>query len=311
MTENPLALPDDFINTITGSFGERGGAWLELLPNLLSETAERWSLTVQPAFRNLSFNYVAPVVRADGTEAVLKAGVPHKELWTEIAALRLYRGRGIVRLLEADSDTGVFLLERLKPGVVLTTLADEAHDDAATSIAASVMRGLWCPVPPDHGFPTVHDWAQGMERLRHRFDGGVGPFPRDLVEKAEALFAELLGSMTELVLLHGDLHHDNILSAEREPWLAIDPKGIVGEPAYETGALLRNLWEDRHTISNPTRMTERRIHILAEELDLDRRRIRDWSVAQSMLSAWWCLEDNMDCWASAIEMTQRLAEIRV
>ncbi len=281
------------------------------MPSLLDACASRWSLTVLPPFPNLSFNYVAPVLLEDGTEAVLKIGMPHhKELLTEIDALRLYDGRYSVRLLESDFEQGLLLLERLSPGTVLTTLAYERNDAAATSIATGVMQGLWRPVPPDHPFPNVRDWAQGLERLRARFGGGVGPFPLRLVEEAETLFAELLASSATPVVLHGDLHHDNILAAQRSPWLAIDPKGIVGEPAYEVGAMLRNFWPDRYPIVDPGKLLERRAYQLAEELSIDRRRIRGWAIAQAVLSAWWCLEDDSDCWEGAIATAELLRAIK-
>lgn len=309
MTHPP---PDAFSQKILATFNDRGDAWLKRLPTLLSDCARRWSLTILPPFPNLSFNYVAPVVRADGSEAVLKAGVPHKELWTEVAALRLYDGQNSVRLLEADEARGVLLLERLTPGTSLTTLADDAHDEWATSIAASVMRGLWRPVPPQHGFPTVGDWAKGFQRLREHFGGGVGPFPVRLVAEAETLSTELVrSSSAPVVVLHGDLHHDNILSAERRPWLAIDPKGVIGEPAYEVGALLRNLWADRHPLANPGRRLERRVHQLADELEIDRARVRGWGVAQAMLSAWWCVEDGGNSWASDVAIAELLAAVKV
>jgi len=130
-------LPDSLIGITLTTFDEQGNEWLKRLPTLLADCARCWSLTILPPFPNLSFNYVAPVIRADGTEAVLKVGVPYKELLTEIAALRLYDGKNSVRLLEADSERGVLLLERLRPGMVLTTLADEANDEKATSIAAA------------------------------------------------------------------------------------------------------------------------------------------------------------------------------
>ena len=276
---------------------------------LLADYARRWNLTLLPAFPNLSCNYVAPVVCADGTPAVLKAVVPNKELYTEIAALRCYDGRNCVRLLEADSEAGIFLLERLLPGITLTTLADEANDEKATSIAASVMRGLWRPAPPDHRFPTVSDWGEGFQKLRQCFGGGCGPLPAAPVEEAASLFEELLASSSESVLLHGDLHHDNILSAQRQSWLAIDPKGVTGEPAYEVGALLRNLWQDRHTIANPAFLTRRRVHQLAEELNLERARIRGWGLAQAVLSAWWSIEDNDGGWDGAIAVAEILAAL--
>ena len=165
------------------------------------------------------------------------------------------------------------------------------------------MRQLWRPVPPDHTFPTVARWAKGMQRLRAEFGGGTGPFPSRLVEKAERLFADLLGSMNAPVLLHGDLHHWNILAAERRPWLAIDPKGIAGEPAYEVGALLRNRLDAGPDIR---RLTMRRVDQLAEALGFDRKRLWAWCLAQAVLSAWWSYEDHGGGWEEMIEFAELL-----
>ena len=181
-------------------------------------------------------------------------------------------------------------------------MAELADDDEATRIATRVMRALWRPVPVEHSFPTVARWAAGLQRLRTRFNGTTGPLPQKLVETAEALFAELLTSMDSPVVLHGDLHHWNILSAEREPWLALDPKGLVGEPAYEVGAWLRNQWV------GPAR-SARRIAIMAEELSVDRQRLVGWGVAQAVLSAWWSIEDHGHGWEEAIACAEMLAEI--
>jgi streptomycin 6-kinase len=208
--------------------------------------------------------------------------------------------------LADDRDRGVLLLERLQPGTMLSTLAD---DEEATRIAARVMRQLWRPVPPDHPFRTVNDWASGLERMRQHFDGGTGPLPTALVEKAEGLFADLLSSMDGAVLLHGDLHHYNILQAERQPWLAIDPKGIVGEPAYEVGALLRNPIFSFLEWPHLDQITARRVDILAEELGFDRERLLGWGLAQSVLSAWWCIDDHVDCWQGAIRCAEIFDEV--
>jgi len=245
-------------------------------------------MTVLPPFENLSFHYVAPVVLSDGTEAVLKVGM--EDVGSEVRALRAFGGRGCVRLIDADIERGVMLLERLRPGAVLTSLANEENDVVATSIAASVMRKLWCPPPPGHELLTIDDWedgAKGFVHLRNRFNGGTGPMPPKIVDYAESLFSELSASASDKVVLHGDLHHDNIVSAEREPWLAIDPKGTIGEPAYDIGAILRNSWMDRHVISDPRRMMKRRIHQFGDLLNLDKRRIRDWGIAQGVLSVIW------------------------
>jgi streptomycin 6-kinase len=299
-------LPGAFIQTITELFDERGIAWLGDLPNLIAECERRWSLKVLPPF-DLSYNYVAPAIRTDGTEVVVKLGVPNPELLTEIAALRLWNGHGIVQLLDADTEQGILLLERLRPGTPLATLED---DEQATRIAARLMGQLRRPAPPDHPFPTVDKWAEGIKRLRRRFDGGAGPLPAQLVETAESLFAELLDSQSEPVLLHGDLHHWNILAAERQPWLALDPKGLVGEAAYEVGAWLRNPLPGLLNQPHPDRITVRRIDLLSEMLGFDRQRMIGWGLAQAVLSAWWSIEDHGQGWEEAIAIAEILSELR-
>jgi streptomycin 6-kinase len=115
--------------------------------------------------------------------------------------------------------------------------------------------------------------------------------------------------MDEPVLLHGDLHHDNILAAGRHLWLAIDPKGIVGEPSYEVGALLRNPWPQLLDMPQPGRILAQRVDQLAAELGFDRARIVGWGVAQAVLSAWWCLEDGYMGWEYAIGCAELLAAL--
>ena len=296
-------LPESFVRTITGLFEARGVAWLERLPTLIAECEARWSLRVGAPFV-LSYNYVAPATRADGTEIVLKLGVPNPELHSEIEALRIYNGRGIAHMFYGNSEEGILLLERLRPGSMLSELED---DEAATAIAANVMRQLWQPAPVEHQFPTIAKWARGLDRLRAEFAGGTGPFPPKLVEQAEALFVELIASMGEPVLLHGDLHHFNILTAEREPWLAIDPKGIVGEPAYEVGALLRN--PNQEIATNP-KILARRIDQLSAELAIDRARIIGWGLAQAVLSSWWDYEDLGYGWEPMLELAARFDQLQ-
>lgn len=288
-------------------YGEEGEAWLGALPDLLADLAAQWGLTLGSPFANLSYNYVAPATHADGQPVVLKVGIPNRELLTEIAALDAYAGHGSARLLASDTDRGALLVERLLPGTPLATLTPD--DDArATTIAADVMRQLWRPAPADDPFPTIADWAHGLARLRAEFDGGVGPFPRRLVEQAEALFAELLPSQAASVLLHGDLHHDNILSATRAPWLALDPKGLIGEPAYEVGSLLRNPMPYLLAWPDVARILDRRVAQLADELGLDKARLRGWGIAQAVLSGWWSYEDHGHGWEGALRIAELLAE---
>ncbi len=305
MTSYPFPIPPAFKRRMRGVYGAAAADdWLLRLPGILERVAQEWRLSVGPPVPNLSLAWVAPAVRQDGTVAMLKVGFPDDEARSGIAMLRLCDGRGMVRLLDTDRDLGATLLERLEPGATLRTIAD---DDAAMEIAAGVMARLWQLPPAAHGFRNVADWARGLAGLRERFDGGVGPLPRALVERAESLFAELLPSMSTQVVLHGDLHHENILSATREPWLAIDPKGIVGEPAYEIGALLRNPIPEIATWPNLSSLLSRRVDLLSERLDLDRQRVRGWGIAQAVLSAWWDIEGDTDDWAVPIACAEALA----
>jgi streptomycin 6-kinase len=182
-------------------------------------------------------------------------------------------------------------------------------DERATSIAAKMMRQLWRPVPTKHPFPTVAHWAAGLVRLRERFDGGCGPFPRALLEMAEARFGELIGSMADSVLLHGDLHHHNILAAERQPWLALDPKGVIGEAEYEVGALLRNPMPELLRQPGPGRILARRADQLAEELGFDRSRLLGWATAQAVLAGWWDYEDHGHGWEPWLACAELLAAL--
>ncbi|HMQ31831.1 MAG TPA: aminoglycoside phosphotransferase family protein, partial [Chloroflexaceae bacterium] len=285
-----MHLPEEFTRRVVATFAPDGAPWLAALPGLIAACAARWDLAVGPPFPDLSYNYVAPATLPDGAPAVLKLGVPREELSTEIDALRHYAGRGAARLLAADEAAGALLLERLAPGGTLAPLAAR-DDEAATRVAAEVQARLWRPPPPGHRYPSVADWAAGLSELRPRFGGGTGPFPARLVERAEALFAWLLATQADPVVLHGDLHHFNILDAGGGEWRAIDPKGVVGEPAYEAGALLRNPIPD---ISRRPRLAEllaRRIAVIAAIQGLDPGRLRAWALAQAVLSAWWSYED--------------------
>jgi streptomycin 6-kinase len=171
------------------------------------------------------------------------------------------------------------------------------------------MTALWRPPPPGHPLPSTADWMRGLSRLRDRYAGGTGPFPARLVEQAERLSTGLHASAAAPVVLHGDLHHYNILSAEREPWLVIDPQGVVGEPAYETGALLRNPLPQIYTWPDFAPRTARRVAILSDCLGFPRDRIAAWGLAQAVLSVWWTLEDHGELDAPALRLAEVLAPL--
>jgi streptomycin 6-kinase len=304
----PYPLPDAFIHTILDLHGPSGQKWLDEIPAFLSEFETRWNIVLQQPF-DLTYNYVAPGTRNDGSEIVFKAGPINDELLSEIKSLRLWEGHGTVKLLEYDLEKGAMLLERLRPGETLAELVD---DDRATQAAALLMRELWIPAPenPAQTLPIVPGWARGIDRLRAEFHGGTGPFPEKFVDAAENLFHDLIASSGSQRLLHGDLHHWNIISAQRRPWLAIDPKGVIGEPDYEPGALLRNRLPENLTRNEISRISQRRIKILCETITLDPQRVAGWAFAQAVLSAWWSYEDHRRIAHKDLLLAEALLDIR-
>ena len=156
-----VMVTDELINNVTEVWGQAGTDWLDRLPSLLAEVEELWSIRVDDPF-DLSFNYVAPAVREDGTEVVLKLGGPNDDHRREVEAIRIFRGRGAVRLLMSDPDRSAMMLERLKPGTYLGDLTDR---EQATSIAAGVMKQLWRPAPGQHLLPGMSDYSGSLEWL--------------------------------------------------------------------------------------------------------------------------------------------------
>jgi streptomycin 6-kinase len=234
---------------------------------------------------------------------VLKLGIPNGEISRELEALLLFSGTGTVDVLEYKLDSGAILLKRLSPGEPLSTVT---NDKQATSIASELMQQLRREVPVNHNFSTVIELLKGFEKLRKRFQGSTGPFPSDLLSRAESLASDLASSAKKEMVLHGDLHQDNILSDAKHCWVAVDPKGVVGEAEYEIGAFLRN------RIPSDSRYRElikRRLHQFSEELELDPQKVRDWSLVHSVLSAWWSFEDEGRVGRQAIRCARVLSEI--
>lgn len=299
-----IEIPEKYRQGIIENFGDKGDLWLALLPVTVDEYVERWSLTKLGKPFGLSFNYVLPATRADGSEAVLKISVPDGEYRGEIDALTLYNGEGVCRLLEADRALGVMLLERLHPG---TMLAELTNDEEATAIAAGLLKTLWRPAPVDHSFATVAGWFEALPRHRARF-GGTGPLDAQIFATAEGMVRELLAEQQPPMLLHGDFHHHNILRANRAPWLIIDPKGLVGDPCYELGAFLYNptTLDERHP--DLPGLLWRRIDQFSALLGFERERIRRWAIAQAVLSAVWTCEGEGDGWQFTMAVANSLMD---
>lgn len=326
-----MNLPPEFISNIQNTFREDGYAFLKALPDLIAEASTLWGLTDVQLAPTLSYNFVAFANRPSSAlrsaqDVVLKMGVPNREMKSEMAALRLFNGEGACQLLECDEERYWMLLERLNPGVMLSTLED---DEEATHIAAEVMKKIWRSVPLEsdsslhsqgvladsreqapalQSFIRLSDWFDGLKKLRPMFNGGTGPFNEKIVERVERSVKDFFIENHNPVLMHGDFHHFNILSSERG-WLVIDPKGVIGPAGYEVGPFMINPWSDFSDGINIRLSVKRRIEILHEHLGFERERILEWSLAHAVLSAWWGIEDNTG-WESALQFAELLADFK-
>ena len=276
----------ELTRTVINVHGEAGKQWLHNLPVLVKEFCDRWSLTLEAPFENLAYNLVIPGTNSDGEKVVLKLGPPCAEFTREAASLELFSGRVAVRLLEQDTSRGVLLLERVLPGTPLHLMQDEA---SAIRTAARLMKKLWRDSPVDHPFPLLPRWFRSLERL-HELKT-EHDFPVDLIERARTTFDSLQSSALKPLILHGDFHHENILYSSKDGWVAIDPKGVCGDPGYEIGTFMLNQIPIGTSLKELRDVLSQRLAVFSEELSIERERLAAWAFCHAVLSAAWSRED--------------------
>jgi streptomycin 6-kinase len=248
--------------------------WLEQVPQLVAECAAEWDLRVAAPYTQGAAGYVVRVDLSDGTPAVLKLIYPHREAEHEADALEVWNGDGAVRLLAYDAERRAMLLERCEPGTLL------AHTDAQTAldVLIALLPRLWKSVDGDFR-PLDEEAAWWVEELPAEWDRAGRPCSRDVIERVAQLAAELAGAQGAQVLLHQDLHTDNVLSAQREPWLVIDPKPLLGEREFAVAPIVRD-----YVLGHSHRDVRNRLDRLTGALALDRERARGWTIVQTV--AW-------------------------
>jgi streptomycin 6-kinase len=241
---------------------------------MVQECADRWSLQLEVPFEDSSVAIVFPAVRSDRSLAVLKMQFPHRESEQEAAALRRWDGDGAVRLFNTDLERHAMLLERCEPGTHLSRIGP----DAALEILAGLLPRLW--IDAGEGFRSLRDeaadWAAELPVLWERTGR---PFENGLLDAALEALDALPHSQGPQVLLHQDLHGDNVLQAAREPWLAIDPKPLAGEREFGIAPIVR-----AYEFGHSRERVVGRLNRLTELLRLDRERARLWSLVQTL--AW-------------------------
>jgi len=258
----------------------------------LAPWLHRWGLTLDgpppiQRYEGATATGLVAFVRRGETRLVLKLTPAAGDEANLAATLAHWGGVGSVRLAEAAP--GAVLMERAIPGDDLEALLRRQGDASATATAAEVMAKLRRPAPANGPFRTIADWGEGFARVRLR--AIAAGFDADLIDHARQVFGELLASQDAPVLLHGDLHHENVVRDANRGWLSIDPKGVLGEPAYETGSLLRNP-RDSSLCAAPEIIAQR-ADILGPRLGYARERILGWCFAQWVLACLWAIEDGI------------------
>ncbi|MET8470309.1 aminoglycoside phosphotransferase family protein [Streptomyces sp. NPDC006422] len=273
--------------------GEAGRAFVAALPGRVAEFLERWGLTVDGPLMHGMAALVVPVV-GGGRRAVLKFQVLDEETEGEPVALRVWGGEGAVRLLEYDEVTGTMLLERLDSGRMLSGVEDSR---AAVLVIAELLGRLTAGPAPE-GMRSLSGIAAGMvaeapEALRGVADAGE----RALLADCAAAVREVAGEAGDR-LLHWDLHFENVLASDREPWLAIDPKPLAGDPGFDLWPALNNRFEPGETVW--------RFDAMCGVLGLDRERARAWTLGRVLQNALWDIEDGRELGAVDLEIARIL-----
>ncbi|PEL13329.1 aminoglycoside phosphotransferase family protein [Bacillus sp. AFS017336] len=278
-----ITLPEQFIKTIKDIHKEKGEIWLENFEDLCHKCENRWNMKILSPFA-LSYNFVAPIIIEGNKNAVIKLAVPNEEFNDEIEALYELKDADFVKVIDYDLKEGILILERLLPG---NTLASIENEELEMQIAVKVMKNLWKKPSTSSKLPTIFNREKSFSRIVEKFPNGLGPISKELLLDAFSTFKEMNSSQSTQYLLHGDLHHYNLLNAGEDSWKVIDPKGLIGEREYDLIQFLLNNLEGKGISTT----LEKRIDLLVNELNLNKERLLLWGYSHAVLSTCWSLED--------------------
>ncbi|MEE4195304.1 MAG: aminoglycoside phosphotransferase family protein [Anaerolineae bacterium] len=281
-----LDIPLNFIEQISRTFGDTGKVWLLDLPETIAHCVQQWELSDLTVAEGLSYNLILFATHPEHGPVVLKIGVPHLDLFSEMEAIQLYDGHGICRCYAVDEEHGAMLLERVLPGEDLRTVKDA---DERFRIAADLFARNKTAVPEVCNLPTYQDL---IERALQRVPQNP-QVPQQLtawLREIKGRHQQLVGEADHLTVLHCDLHHMNILRSG-DGWKLIDPKGFIGVPAMECIRFMQN--ELGLFPPNNKRTTiDIMISIFAPVLEVDPQTIEKCYFIDSVLSTYWGFEDD-------------------
>lgn len=276
----------DLRNNVIGVWGKEGEEWLKKLPNLVKHISTNWHLQNLKPVDNLSYNYVLQgTCVQDELLVIVKISCDAIEFNQEVNALKSYQNSGsCIPILDVDYDCNAFLMPHAIPGYSLATLFPK-HDDLAIKHACGVISNLHSvEINKNIEWPTVSGWVKCFDKIN------PAALPNEHISKAKKLASYLLSSNTKNVLLHADLHYDNLIKHGNK-WIAIDPKGVIGDPAFEIGNVC--VRRKDAIIMNTEKMIQR-FNSFSRYLNLDAQRIISWAYVQAVMQACWSVQDNGD-----------------
>ena len=291
----PHPLPAQLVTHVSAICGAAGDEWLAGIPRQVDELSELWSIDVAVPFAAGEFNFVAPAIRRnDGELAVLKIAPPYPDLeyLREAEFLRVRNGRGAVRLLEQDVERHAILIERAVPGENLAEIFADSKPEAIAPAITVLHKHLEARPAVIH-VKTVDEWFDGLRR----FPGTQ--FPDDYAKKALTIY-ERLSSAGSSYYLHGDFHPANVVNATREPYLAIDPKGVIGHVGYDIAVFLNNYYWWQETDPDIQPKLDNAVLQFSLAFDMDPLQIRQWAFAQMVLGAWWSFDEMPEHYDGAV-----------
>ena len=285
---NGVVIPAETVRQFLWGGRDGGIEWIRQIPDALIEWCRNHGVSLSHELPILTMNLVLFGLSEEHGPVVIKTSPPHPEVRAELDALRAHTDPAIVSILEADPDIAIMMQPRIMPGTTLKSAIDagELTEREAVDIGAAMMQRYWIEPPQEARLIDLKSWFRALYAYRASYPKGGGPIPHHHVDLAIRQADELLETLQEMVMLHGDLHHYNILRDHEAGWTLIDPKGLVGERGYDIGTWLLNpIYFDRRP--DVAEMTEYRLNRFSKLLGIERGRLWKWAMAHAVLS---------DCW---------------
>jgi streptomycin 6-kinase len=279
-------LPQELVTHVTAICGVRGEIWFDRLPETIRGLEQDWSIEVGRPFPGIEFNFVAEATM-NGKPAAVKIAPPFErtEIFAEAKYLRTRNGEGAIRFIAEDRERHAFLMERAFPGEALFKVF-ENEPSAIVEPAIDVLRSILRPPPADMtDVGSLDAWFENFRRYR------ATEFPKNYAEKAFEIYGRLSTQPDRTFYLHGDFHPGNIVTSDRGPVLAIDPKGIVGHIGYDLAVFLNNLQWWRKADPEMPALLDKAIREFSDSFGLTNREIREWAFAYMVIGAWWTFDE--------------------